>query len=91
MSNNVTPRLIIDNEKFFYELKKKNLLPNGKEQKFKSFYFLSLAIGFGMVRYWKRVIKYSVMSFINHPVFFTRSCGRRIIAFSYFKLLGING
>ncbi len=91
MSNNVTPGLIIDNERFFYELKKKNLLPAGQKQIFKSFYFLSLALGFGMVRSWKRFIKYLVMSFINHPVFFTRSFGRRIITFRFFKLLRVNG
>jgi hypothetical protein len=85
MSNNVTPGLIIDNEKFYYELKRKKLLPHGKEQKFKSFYFLSLAKGFGMVKFWKRVVKYLVMSFINHPVFFTKNFGKSIITFSYFK------
>ena len=78
MSNKVTPGLIIDNEKFYYELKKKNLLPAGRENKFRSFYFLSLAKGFSMVRYWKRVCKYLVMSFINHPVFFTENFGKSI-------------
>jgi len=91
MSNLVTPKLIKDNERFFYELKKKRLLPDGKVQKFKSFYFLSLAIGFGMVRYWKHVVKYLAMSFINHPVFFTRACGKRIISFPYLKLTRTNG
>ncbi len=81
MSNHVTPGLIMDNEKFYYELKRKNLLPQGKVQKFKSFYFLSLAKGFGLVRYWKRVLKYLVMSFVNHPVFFTISFGKSIMAF----------
>lgn len=81
MSNNVTPGLIIDNEKFYYELKRKNLLPDKKLQQFKSLYFLSLAKGFGLVKYWKQVAKYLVMSFINHPVFFTKSFGKTIIAF----------
>src|SRR5436190_1386178 len=78
MSNNVTPGLIMDNEKFYYELKRKNLLPEGKVQKFKSFYFLSLAKGFGLVKHWKRVLKYLVMSFVNHPVFFALSFGKSI-------------
>jgi teichuronic acid biosynthesis glycosyltransferase TuaG len=91
MSNNVTPGLIIDNEKFYYELKRKNLLPYGKKQKFKSFYFLSLAKGFGLVKYWKRVFKYLVMSFINDPVFFTKNFGKSIITFPYFKGLRMNG
>jgi teichuronic acid biosynthesis glycosyltransferase TuaG len=81
MSNNVTPGLIMDNEKFYYELKRKNLLPQGKVQKFKSFYFLSLAKGFGLVKYWKRVVKYLAMSFVNHPVFFAISFGKSIKAF----------
>ncbi len=85
MSNKVTPGLIIDNEKFYYELKKKHLLPDGKKQKFKSFYFLSLAKGFSMIRYWKMVVKYLAMSFINHPVFFTRNFGKSIFNFSPFK------
>jgi glycosyltransferase involved in cell wall biosynthesis len=90
MSNLVTPGLIIDNEKFYFELKKKNLLPHGKVQKFKSLYFLSLAKGFSLVRYWKRVLKYLVMSFINHPVFFTKSFGKTIIASSYSKRVRLN-
>lgn len=85
MSNKVTPGLIIDNEKFYYELKKKNLLPGGKKQKFKSIYFLSLAKGFGMVKYWKRVMKYLVMSFINDPLFFTINMGKSIFKFSPVK------
>jgi glycosyltransferase involved in cell wall biosynthesis len=80
MSNKVTPGLIIDNEKFYYELKRKDLLPDGNKQKFKSFYFLSLAKGFGMVRYWARVFKYLSMSFFHHPVFFTKSFGKSIFA-----------
>lgn len=90
MSNYVTPGLIIDNEKFYYELKRKNLLPPGKVQKFKSVYFLSLAKGFGLVRYWKRVLKYLVMSFINHPVFFTMNCGKTVITLTSFKSLKVN-
>ncbi len=90
MSNNVTPGLIIDNEKFYYELKRKNLLPYGKVQKFKSFYFLSLAKGFSLVRHWKQVFKYLAMSFINHPVFFTKSFGKSIIAFPYSKGIKMN-
>jgi glycosyltransferase involved in cell wall biosynthesis len=78
MSNNVTPGLIIDNERFYYELKKKNLLPYGKEKIFKSFYFLSLAKGFGMVKYWKSVVKYLFKSFINHPVFFAENFGKSL-------------
>ena len=90
MSNNVTPGLIIDNEKFYYELKRKKLLPSGKVQKFKSFYFLSLAKGFGLVKNWKHVLKYLVMSFINHPLFFTKSFGKTIIAFPYTKGVKVN-
>ncbi len=83
MSNNVTPKLILDNERFYYELRRKDLLPEKRTQKFKSFYFFSLAIGFGMVKYWKRFIKYMLMSFINHPVFFLESFGKRIFSIPY--------
>lgn len=85
MSNNVTPGLIIDNEKFYYELKKKNLLPAGRENKFRSFYFLSLAKGFGMVKRWKQVIKYLAMSFINHPLFFTENFSKSLFKTSFGK------
>lgn len=85
MSNKVTPGLIIDNEKFYYELKRKNLLPDGMKHKFKSFYFLSLAKGFGMVKYWKSVVKYLFMSFINHPVFFAENFGKSLFKTSSFK------
>lgn len=83
MSNKVTPGLIIDNEKFYYELKKKNLLPAGRENKFRSFYFLSLAKGFGMVKHWKQVCKYLLKSFINHPVFFAGNFGKAIFKTSF--------
>lgn len=85
MSNKVTRGLIIDNEKFYYELKRKDLLPDGRKQRFKSFYFLSLAKGFGMVKYWKRVVKYLIMSFINHPVFFAENFGKSLFKRSFFK------
>jgi glycosyltransferase involved in cell wall biosynthesis len=85
MSNKVTPGLIIDNEKFYYELKRKNLLPDGVKHKFKSFYFLSLAKGFGMVKYWKSVVKYLFKSFINHPVFFAENFGKSLFKASSFK------
>jgi hypothetical protein len=85
MSHLVTPGLIIDNEKFYYELKRKDLLPEGMKNKFKSFYFLSLAKGFGMVRYWKSVIKYLFMSFINHPVFFAENFGKSLFKTSSLK------
>jgi glycosyltransferase involved in cell wall biosynthesis len=85
MSHLVTPGLIIDNEKFYYELKRKNLLPAGMKNKFNSFYFLSLAKGFGMVKSWKRVVKYLAMSFINHPVFFAENFGKSLFRVSSFK------
>jgi glycosyltransferase involved in cell wall biosynthesis len=76
MSNLVSPKLIIDNEKFYYELKKKNLLPEKRLNLFKSLYFLSLAKGFSMVHQWKRAVIYSGKSFINHPLYFLESIGR---------------
>jgi teichuronic acid biosynthesis glycosyltransferase TuaG len=85
MSHHVTPGLIIDNEKFYFELKRKNLLPDGNKQKFKSLYFLSLAKGFGMVKYWKSVVKYLFMSFINHPVFFAGNFRKSLSKASSFK------
>src|SRR4030095_8797158 len=77
MSNNVTPKLILDNERFYFELRKKDLLPEGKKQTFKSFYFLSLALGFGMVKQWKRFMKYMFMSFVNHPLYFIENFFKR--------------
>ena len=87
MSNNVNPNLIIDNEKFYYQLKKKNLLPEAQLSKFKSIYFLSLAKGFGIVRYWKRVLKYLAMSFINHPVLFAGNMSKSFFRFTSFRSL----
>ncbi len=85
MSNNVTAGLIMDNEKFYYELKRKKLLPYGRKHKFNSFYFLSLAKGFGMVKSWKRVLKYLIMSFINHPLFFAEHFGKSLSKTSAYK------
>lgn len=85
MSNKVTPGLIIDNEKFYYELKKKNLLPVNRVSKFNSFYFLSLAKGFGLVKSWKQVGKYLFKSFINHPIFFAENLGKSLFKASFGK------
>lgn len=79
MSNMVNPGLIIDNEKFYYQLKKKKLLPAGKLSRFKSMYFLSLAKGFGIVKYRVRGFKYLAMSFINHPLLFAENIGKSIL------------
>ena len=87
MSNNVNPNLIIDNEKFYYQLKEKNLLPAAQLSKFKSIYFLSLAKGFGIVRYWKQVLKYLAMSFINHPVLFAENMSKSFFRFTSFRSL----
>ena len=87
MSNNVNPNLIIDNEKFYYQLKEKKLLPSVQLNRFKSIYFLSLAKGFGIVRYWKRVLKYLAMSFINHPVLFAGNMSKSLFRFSSFRSL----
>jgi glycosyltransferase involved in cell wall biosynthesis len=91
MSNNVTPGLIKDNEKFYYELKRKNLLPASNKQKFKSIYFLSLAKGFGMIKHWKNVVKYLFMAFINHPLFFAASFGKKLIEFPYLMISKTKG
>jgi glycosyltransferase involved in cell wall biosynthesis len=85
MSNKVTPGLIIDNERFYFELKKKDLLPIGRENKFRSFYFLSLAKGFGMIKQWKEVCKYLLKSFISDPFFFAGNFGKSILKSSFGK------
>ncbi|MBS1573216.1 MAG: glycosyltransferase family 2 protein [Bacteroidetes bacterium] len=82
MSNLVSPKLIIDNEKFYYELKRKNLLPKKNLSRFRSLYFLSLAKGFGMVHSWKLVAKYIIKSFINHPFLFLQDMGKTIKRYS---------
>jgi hypothetical protein len=85
MSNNVNPGLIIDNEKFYYQLKKKNLLPAEKLSRFKSIYFLSLAKGFYLVKYRMRVFKYLAMSFINHPLVFAENISKSILKIFFHK------
>jgi glycosyltransferase involved in cell wall biosynthesis len=77
MSNKITPRLILDNEKFYYELKKKNLLPE-KRKKFKSLYFMSLAKGFEMIKCRRKVLKYLLYSLLNSPGYFTGQVGKII-------------
>jgi teichuronic acid biosynthesis glycosyltransferase TuaG len=91
MSNNVTSKLIQDNERFYYELKRRDLLPGKGKQKFKSLYFLSLAKGFGMVKQWNRVSKYLLMSFVNHPIYFIRNFIKRITTFRSARVIRMNG
>jgi glycosyltransferase involved in cell wall biosynthesis len=74
MSNRLSPSLIIDNEKFYYELKKKSLFP-ARKQLFKSLYFLSLSKGFALVGYRWRALGYLLRSFLNHPAYFAGQVG----------------
>lgn len=58
MSHNISPGLIRDNEKFYYEIRKAGLLPASNTGNFKSTYFFSLALGFGKIKKWQLLLKY---------------------------------
>jgi teichuronic acid biosynthesis glycosyltransferase TuaG len=76
MSNTLNLKLVLDTEKFYYELKKRNFLPV-ERKRFQSFYFFSLALSFLRVKRWPEVIKYLGLSFFNHPGEFSRFIGRK--------------
>lgn len=69
MSNNINLKLVRDAETFYHELKRKNYLP-AEKNRFKSFYFFSLALSFRKINKWPASAKYLVMSFFHHPVEF---------------------
>lgn len=70
MSHAITPSLILDNELFYLELKKKDLLPVNAVRRFKAGYFYSLAGGFAKIKYFGSCIKYLFLSFCQNPLFF---------------------
>jgi glycosyltransferase involved in cell wall biosynthesis len=72
MSHNVTPRLILDNEKFYKELVKEDLLPEKDKGRFKSLYFYSLGLGFAKVKQFNLFLKYFWNSFISSPLYFMK-------------------
>lgn len=72
MSHSITPGLILDNEQFYKELVKENMLPAIGRAKFKSGYFYSLGLGFAKVKYFKSFSKYFLYSFISSPLYFMK-------------------
>jgi glycosyltransferase involved in cell wall biosynthesis len=72
MSHKVSPALIRDNEKFYYEVLKAGLLPVKRKLEFKAIYFFSLAMGFRQIRYWGSFIKYCLKSFLASPFQFVK-------------------
>jgi glycosyltransferase involved in cell wall biosynthesis len=72
MSHNISPRLIRDNERFYQELVKADLLPRNERAKFKSLYFYSLGLGFAKVKNFKLFLKYFANSFLSAPYYFIK-------------------
>jgi teichuronic acid biosynthesis glycosyltransferase TuaG len=72
MSHHVTPKLILDNERFYKELVKEKMLPATNTRKFKSLYFYSLGLGFAKVRHFKLFLKYFWNSFVSSPLYFSK-------------------
>ncbi|HLG39120.1 MAG TPA: hypothetical protein VI461_05600, partial [Chitinophagaceae bacterium] len=72
MSHNMTPGLILDNERFYKELVKGKMLPGTNTAKFKSQYFYSLGLGFAKVKHFKSFIKYFWHSFLSSPLYFMK-------------------
>lgn len=79
MSHKVGPALLADNEKFYYEIVKENLLPVKKRQSFKSLYFFSLALGFAKVRKMETGLKYFSKSFLASPKKFFSLLSKKIV------------
>ena len=80
MSNHITPKLILDYNKFYSELNSKNLLPRQKRREIKSRYLFSLASGFSLVRYWKSSFSLLCRSFITQPFIFFKLAAQKIFS-----------
>jgi glycosyltransferase involved in cell wall biosynthesis len=78
MSHQISPRLVYDNEAFYYELVKAGLIPTHEKRKFACFYFFSLALSFAKIRHWSRFLKYLVKSFTASPLPFCLSLFKKI-------------
>ncbi len=78
MSHQVNPKLVRDNERYYYELKKNGLIPKDSKRRFGSFYFFSLALSFGKIKYWNDFCKYMCKAFIASPVQFSRSLFNKV-------------
>lgn len=72
MSHKVSPALIRDNEKFYYESLKAGLLPVKRKLEFKGIFFFSLAMGFRQIGYWGSFMKYGAKSFLASPFQFVK-------------------
>jgi glycosyltransferase involved in cell wall biosynthesis len=72
MSHKVSASLILDNENFYHELLKKNMLPAQNITEFKSRYFYSLAGGFIKIKKFNRSLIYLGKSFFASPICFMK-------------------
>lgn len=79
MSHKISPELIYDNEKFYYELRTASLLPKSGKSDFSSRYFFSIALGFGKVKKWTFFLKYMSLSFLESPIRFFHLLIKKII------------
>lgn len=79
MSHYINIPLLTDNEKFYYELGKANLLPVMKRDSFKAQYFFSLAMGFTKIRKLKSGFKYFSKSFSASPKIFFNLLIKKIL------------
>ncbi len=78
MSHKVSKSLMMDNARFYEEIKIYGLLPAHKPRQFSSMYFFSLAAGFAKVKLWGKVFQYLFKSFSSSPAFFYRKCFSKI-------------
>ncbi len=72
MSHKVSPALIRDNERFYYESLKAGLLPVNRKLEFRGIFFFSLAMGFRQIGYWGSFMKYCLKSFLASPFQFIK-------------------
>lgn len=72
MSHKVSHKLMLDNEQFYSELKRYQLLPIQNTTLFKAMFFWGLAIGFFQVRFFAKSFLYLWRSFITSPSWFIK-------------------
>lgn len=67
MSNRISKKLIADNEKYFFELQEKDLIPVSVEKEF--FFRINYILGMGFIRTGEclKGIRYAAMAFIRNP------------------------
>lgn len=74
MSHNLSEKLVFDNDKYYEELVKFDLIPKNIKKKALLLGYFILFVSFWKVGYKVKALKYAILGFLINPIQFVRKC-----------------